>query len=70
MGTVLSFAAKSIVPKFLGAVGITLTLCSVISIINNRIYDEKKIANQLKEEFIQKFINNKDFNEIFGKNAI
>ena len=70
MAGILSFAAKSIVPKLLGVAGIALTACSVISIINNRIYDEKKIANQFKEEFIQKFINSKDFNEIFGKNAI
>ena len=70
MATVLSFAVKSIVPKLLGGVGIALTVCSVGSIINNRIYDEEKIANNFKEEFIQKFINNKDFNEIFVQNAI
>ena len=70
MGTFLSFAVKSIVPKLLGGVGIGLTALSVCSIIYNRIYDEEKIANQFKKEFIQKFINNKDFNEIFVQNAI
>ena len=55
MGTFLSFAVKSIVPKLLGGVGIGLTALSVCSIIYNRIYDEEKIANQFKKVFLLLF---------------